>query len=202
VAPVEITASALKRILNYYQVMPYFPDFLYTYGPRNGNERESTRFSGFRTEKTLDNVKPALDIPTLNRSGKRYQICCTLKSTSRPAPEAGSDASKTPQTWRVRSAVIYHQFDIEYGTQFWIVGDPLQSLHELIQEHVHDKKSHGERFKTPLQSFKTSLEMLLHFFQWATDEWRWRVQFSEERVERIVSHGGALPPWPVPGDGY
>ncbi|KAK0743530.1 hypothetical protein B0T18DRAFT_439395 [Schizothecium vesticola] len=158
-------------MLSYYQVMPCFPDFLYSFGPKNGEERESSRFSGFRTEKTLQSIKPALVIPALNRSGKRYQLCCTLKSTSR--------------VWRIRSAVVYHQFDVDCGTQLWIIGDPIQGIQELVREHIHEKKNHKDKFDTPLQSFKTSLQMLLHYLQWATEDWRWRVQSAEEELQEI-----------------
>ena len=83
--------------------------------------------------------------------------------------------------------MIYHQFDIEYGTQLWIIGDPLQGIHELVQEHLHEKKNHADKFASPLQSFKTSLQMLLHYSQRATEDWRWRVQSAEEELEKIVS---------------
>ncbi|KAK4451108.1 hypothetical protein QBC34DRAFT_58067 [Podospora aff. communis PSN243] len=186
VAPIETTASALKRVLSYYQVMPYFPDFLYSFGPRNSDERESAGFSSFRTETTLQNVKPALDMPALKRSGRRFQFCATFKGISSVLFDNGH-GSKT-ETWRIRSAVIYHQFDIQYGTQLWIIGDPLQSIHGIVREHIHEQKDHAARFNTPLQSFKTSLEMLLHYSQWATEDWRWRVQFSEEEIHKSTQH--------------
>jgi hypothetical protein len=191
VAPIETTASALKRVLSYYQVMPYFPDFLYSFGPRNSDERESAGFSSFRTETTLQNAKPALEMPALKRSGRRFQFCATFKGTSSVSFDNGHD-SKTTQTWRIRSAVIYHQFDIQYGTQLWIIGDPLQSIHGIVREHIHEDKSHAARFNTPLKSFKTSLEMLLHYSQWATEDWRWRVQFSEEEIHKSASSNNSI----------
>ncbi|KAK5659158.1 hypothetical protein OQA88_1248 [Cercophora sp. LCS_1] len=183
VAPLEITPAALKRILAYYQVMPCFLDFLYTFGPKNAEERESTRFSGFRTEKTFRNTMPSMDIPALRRSGKRYQLCYTLKSI---ALKSEDDSSPINKTWRVRSAVFYHQFDIQYGTQLWIIGDPLQGIHDLVQEHIHEKKDQSARFGTPSQAFNTSLEMIVHYCRWASEEWRWHVQSSEEIVEKIT----------------
>lgn len=140
IAPIEVTSSALKRMLSYYQVMPYFPDFLYSFGPTNSDERESSRFSGCRTEKTLQTIKPALVLPALNRSGKRYQLCCTLKSTARSSVASGS-SPPAGKVWRIRSAVIYHQFDVDCGTQLWIIGDPLEGIQELIREHIHEKKN-------------------------------------------------------------
>lgn len=163
--------------------MPCFLDFLYTFGPKNGDERESTRFSGFRTEKEFRSVNPALEISALNRSGRRYQVCYTLKSVALKSVDERSMISKT---WRIRSAVIYHQFDIQNGTQLWIIGDPLQGIHDLVQEHVHEKKDHSARYGTCAQSFDSSLAMILHYAQWATEEWRWHVQSSEEIVDKIV----------------
>lgn len=82
--------------------------------------------------------------------------------------------------------MIYHQFDIENGKQLWIIGDPLHGIHELIQEHLHEKKNHADKFETPLQSFQTSLKMLLHCSQWATEDWRWRVQSAEEELQKTT----------------
>lgn len=164
--------------------MPYFPDFLYSFGPKNGEERESSRFSGFRTEKTLQKIKPELVLPALNRSGKRYQLCCTLKSTSRVDLGSGPSAVKI---WRIRSAVVYHQFDIDCGTQLWIIGDPIQGIQDLVREHIHEQKNHKDKFGSALQSFNTTLQMLLYYSQWATEDWRWRVQSAEEELQKIVS---------------
>lgn len=184
VAPLEITLAALKRVLSYYQVMPCFLDFLYIFGSKNGDKRESTRFSSFRTEKTFQNIHTALEIAPLRRSGKRYQLCYTLKSVTLKSVDKGSMINKT---WRVRSAAIYHQFDVQFGTQLWIIGDPLEGIQDLVREHVHEHKNHSARYGTAAQSFSSSLNMVLHYAQWATEEWRWHVESSEEIVYNIVS---------------
>ncbi|KAK0729526.1 hypothetical protein B0H67DRAFT_559020 [Lasiosphaeris hirsuta] len=200
VDPLEITPDALKRVLSYYQVMPCFPDFLYTFGAKNGDDREITRFSGFRTEKTFRNANAAMEIPALNRSGKTYQLCYTLKSVSLKPVTDGHLDPIINKAWRIRSAVIYHRFDIEYGTQLWIIGDPLEGIHEVVQEHIHEKKIHSARFGTTAQSFNTSLEMVLHYAQWATEEWRWHVQSSEDILEKITQHYAVVGPGPVEWD--
>ncbi|KAK1751005.1 hypothetical protein QBC47DRAFT_351783 [Echria macrotheca] len=190
VDPLEITPAALKRLLAYFQVFPSVLDFLYTFGPKNGGERESTHFSGFRTEKTFRNIQPALEIPALGRSGKRYQLCCTLKSV---ALKSVDEKAMINKTWRVRSAVIYHQFDIEKGTQLWILGDPLLGIHKLVQEHIHEQKNHSARFGTFEQAFNSSLQMMLHYAQWATEEWRWHIQSYEEIVDKITQYYVLIP---------
>ena len=97
------------------------------------------------------------------------------------------------KTWRIRSAVVYHQFDIQKGTQLWIIGDPLQGIHDLIQEHIHEDKNHSARYGTFAQCFKSSLDTHLLYAQWATEEWRWHVQSSEEIIDKIVKSYPAVP---------
>ncbi|KAK3392809.1 hypothetical protein B0H63DRAFT_2043 [Podospora didyma] len=185
VKPLELTQNALKRILSYHQVAPCLLDFLYCYGHADGTETESARFSGLRTEKTLRGSNPALNIPALNRSGRRYQMCYTLKGVDLKTADATGKAI-IDKTWRTRPALIHHQFDIEKGTQLWIIGDPLQGIQNLITEHIHEKKSHAARYGTFAQSFKSSLDSHLLYAQWACEGWRWHVQSLEEIFDKIT----------------
>jgi len=166
--------------------MPWFLDFLYCFGSKDGRDRDSTRFSCFRAEKTLRDVKAGLDIDALNRSGRRYQLCYTLKSVD-PKPESNKPDDLVNKAWRIRSAVVYHQFDVEKATQLWILGDPLQGFRDLIQEHLHEDKIHSNRYTNFAQSLKSSLDAHILYAQWATEPWIWHVQSSEEIIDRIVS---------------
>ncbi|CAJ2504351.1 Uu.00g117450.m01.CDS01 [Anthostomella pinea] len=182
--PLELTPAALQRILSYFQVMPSILNFLYAYGGRNGDDRE-LRFSGFRTEKTLADPNPGLVLDALNRSGKRYQMCYNLKTV------AVKDIDKSNlinMSWKIRQASVYHQFDVEKGTQSWIIGDPLETMNGLVREHIHEERSHAHRFGTIHQAFRTSIETHMVFTRWACEEWRWHIESSEEIIENITYH--------------
>ena len=51
-------------------------------------------------------------------------------------------------TWRIRPAIVHHQFDVQKGTQLWLIGDPLNGVHDIIREHVHEERKHGHRYGT------------------------------------------------------
>ncbi|KAI1339832.1 hypothetical protein F5Y15DRAFT_415751 [Xylariaceae sp. FL0016] len=184
IEPLELTPKTLQQILSYLQVMPAILDFLYCFGGRDGEDRE-LRFSGFRTEKTMARPNSGLVLNALNRSGKRFQMCYNLKTV---AVKEVDHNSLIDMTWKIRQAVIHHQFDIETGTQSWVIADPLGTMEELTREHIHGERNQADKFGTFIQSFQTSLETHLTFAGWAVEEWRWHIESSEGIIEKITSY--------------
>ncbi|KZL78222.1 hypothetical protein CT0861_07799 [Colletotrichum tofieldiae] len=165
----------LLRLMDFYQVMPQFLDFLHVYASHHGRDRE-LRFSGFRTDKTLVNPISGTAIHELGRSGRRYQLCFNLKTVS----------LKEQGDWKIRQAVFHHQFDVGQGTQLWIIGDPHAALKRHTAELFPEGKVYPTNFSTVQQGFKSSLEVHLDFAQWATSEWRWHILHLEERAEELT----------------
>jgi len=191
--PLEISPESLKRILTYFQVMPGFLDFLYVYGNPSGMDPE-LKFSSFRTDAITAEPRRGLVIDALNRSGRRFQVCYTLKSAEELVDEEveidkGNEKETTDKAWKIRHGIFHHQFDVGKGTQLWILGDQKLKLWDLSTSEIGKFNNHGKylrSFSTFSQSFKTSLEMHLLYSQWASVGWRWYICTSEERAHRLV----------------
>ncbi|KAK2061269.1 hypothetical protein LY76DRAFT_673542 [Colletotrichum caudatum] len=162
----------LLRLISFYQIMPQFSDFLHVYASRHGEDRE-LRFSGFRTDRVLANPVNGTVIPELGRSGRRYQLCFNLKTA---APKERGD-------WKIRQAVLHHQFDLGQGTQLWVIGDPHAALKSRIAGLFREGNTYPSSFSTVREGFRSSLEVHLDFAQWATSEWRWHILYLEEKTK-------------------
>ncbi|KAK1977648.1 hypothetical protein LZ30DRAFT_251940 [Colletotrichum cereale] len=166
----------LLRLMTFYQIMPQFSDFLHVYASHHGRDRE-LRFSGFRTDKVLENPVNGTVIPELGRSGRRYQLCFNLKTVS----------LKGHGDWKIRQAVLHHQFDLGQGTQLWIIGDPHATLKDRIAGLFPERKTYPTSFSTVQEGFGSSLEVHLDFAQWATSDWRWHILYLEEKAEEFTT---------------
>ncbi|KAK1845618.1 hypothetical protein CCHR01_11735 [Colletotrichum chrysophilum] len=175
VGPLKLHPRMLLRLMTFYQVMSQVLDFLYVYSSQHAEDRE-LRFSGFRTEKALANPDSSTIVPELGRSGRRYQLCLNLKTVA-PKPDGN---------WKIRQAIIYHQFDVGQGTQLWLIGDPHGILKKRVGELYHDSKLYPTSFSTVSQGFMSSLEVHLDFAEWAASEWRWHLLFLEDRAEELT----------------
>jgi hypothetical protein len=184
--PLRLTLNCCLRMLSYFQVMPSILDFLYVYGAKRGEDPE-LRFSGFKAEKTLTNPDPDLTIPALNRSGLGFQMCYNLKSVW-VKDKNETEGVIVNTSWKIRQAVIHHQFDLVKSTQLWILGDPRGSMHELMEHQFNEQsRENASKFESFSQSFKTSLDVHVTYARWAAEGWRWHVQWLEETIQRLVS---------------
>ena len=180
----RITRTMLLRILSYHQVMPSYIDMISIFGSQL-NAKE-LRFSGFREQTVLCNIPPQLQIPELGRSGKHFQICYHLKTANRTTP---ASTTRHEQKWSIRPAVFYHQFDVEYGTAVWIVTKgEVKDIKEQIQDITGVKGRPSDRaFGTTEECFRSSFSIHLFYCNWATETWRWYMQWLEYRVDLEVS---------------
>jgi hypothetical protein len=158
--------------------MPSFLDFVMSYGRHQ--HAQDFHFSGFRHESRLASADRGLEVPELGRSGRRIQLCYSLRSV-----EASSSQSKWP--WSVRQTASYHSFDMENGRSTWIVikGDPLmrERLTSATKSpHTADLRS----FKTLPNSLNSALATHLIFCDWSAENWRWYINFLEEQVQDIT----------------
>lgn len=164
--------------MSFHHVMPHYLDFLQVYASPHGEDQE-LHFSGFSTEKVLVNPVPGTDIPELGRSGRRFQLCYNLKAAA-PKDEHNEG------TWKIRQAVIHHQFDVGQGTQVWMIGDPHAAIKERIGDLYSDTNKYPTSFSDMGQSFRSSMHIHLVCARWAASEWKRNVKFLEKGAEDLV----------------
>ena len=182
-APLEACPEFLNRILTWHQVMPSFLDFLDAYGSKYSEDRE-IHFSSFRSEMSLGNPQAGLVMPEMNRSGNRYQICYNLKAV---VPKDEDPFGPVRQIWKIRQAAIYHQFDVEKGTQLWLLADPHAILKGRVEEVYHQDDNHKAAFSSPDAAFESSHNIHHLFCRWAEEGWKPHVQSMEQTVHALVS---------------
>ena len=172
----------LMRLLSYHQVMPRYLEFLFLFGQR-ANPHD-LRYSGFREQTSLELQTPGQKLPALRRSGKHYQLCYNLKSVGSSSPP---DTALTNQHWSIRHAAIYHQFDVEMGTTLWIITKGDLSLKKDVEEVTGpDGRPEDKSFSTPSQAFRSSLGIHALIAHWASNDWRWYLQWLEDSVDKEV----------------
>lgn len=163
--------------------MPCYLDFMCVFG-LSKSARE-LRFSGFRAQVLLKDPSPDSAIPDLGRSGRHFQMCYNLKGIAR-IPNGKS------MLWSIHQAAIYHQFDIEKGTTLWIVTKGNLDIKDRIKTLTgKDGRAEDKAFDTLEQCLKSSLAVHLLLCHWSTEDWRWYVQFLEDKIDDEV---GTLPP--------
>lgn len=185
-APLKLTRDALLRILCYYQVMPHYIDFLLVYGAEE--EDRELRFCGFRTKTTFVNPDAGEIIPSLNRSGRRYELCYNLKAVSL---KKLNEDRLINVAWKIRQYAVYHRFDLGTGCVLWIIADPREKVKKLIGEVMHEDTAPEDlKFDSMPDAFKSCLDTHLVLTQSTTEEWRWYIQSLEEAVDMLVSLRG------------
>ncbi|KAI4091311.1 MAG: hypothetical protein LQ344_004170 [Seirophora lacunosa] len=155
--------------------MPCYLDFMCVFG-LSKSARE-LRFSGFRAQVLLKDPSPDSAIPDLGRSGRHFQMCYNLKGIAR-IPNGKS------MLWSIHQAAIYHQFDIEKGTTLWIVTKGNLDIKDRIKTLTgKDGRAEDKAFDTLEQCLKSSLAVHLLLCHWSTEDWRWYVQFLEDKID-------------------
>ncbi|KAH8660172.1 hypothetical protein BX600DRAFT_513800 [Xylariales sp. PMI_506] len=179
----KITKRSLYRLLTYHQVTPDCIDFFDVYGDLDASNRE-LRYTGFRTEICI--AHPPLlgtDIPELNRSGRRYQICYNLKAVSKVRVESTEDNPRPTKEWKILQGVFIHHFDVETATQLWIFGDPHTTLRERIGSTMSEREDHKGKFKTATKCFTTTLTTHTQSAKWCAEGWHQHIIDLEKSIE-------------------
>lgn len=191
--PLNITRGMFSRILSYHQVNPNYINFCLCFGLEKNRPRDF-RFSGFRAQSFLTNPSQELDIPFRGRSGLHFQLSYNLR-----AIEVSSQPEALPKemTWARRQIAIHHQFDIVYGTSVWIVTSGRDTIKQRIQKLLPGTSpdldtSKAHKFATQADCLKTSLTVHSENCFWSVTQWRWYMQWLEERIEDLVSYSLCL----------
>lgn len=155
--------------------MVSFLDFIFPFGVQE--YLEDFYFSGLREETRLSSPATGLVIPALGRSGRDIRLCYNLKSVER--------SSDKHWPWSIRQTAVYHSFDVETGKAFWIMIKGNKLMKNRIQESTA-KDAIGspdlKRFGTSCEAFASSLATHLVLAEWSREEWRWYLNYLEERL--------------------
>lgn len=177
----KISRDMLTMCFTHFQVMPEFVTFLFPFGFQS--YAQDFYFSGFRHRiqlaehwrNTAPNARPV---------AKRFEICCNLKSVE------PSDSDE----WSIRHCAVHHSFDMKEVRTSWIIvkGD------ELMKRRIESATSHrgpheASDFKSMGRAFEASLEMHLIFCDWSAENWRWYINFLEDRFQNMTRRTFSAP---------
>ncbi|KAL2075032.1 hypothetical protein VTL71DRAFT_8812 [Oculimacula yallundae] len=181
-AKLTVTRNMASRILTYFQVMPNYIDFLSVFAVDFGEQVEAVelRFSGFRERVLLSTEARGVQLPCAGLTGQNFQLCYNLKCV---ALKYGS-GKREDWLWSPRQAVFHHQFDVGEGTTLWIIASARDELQYRFSDLTGSEgRSEDRAFKTPAESFISSLSVHLLLAQWATEDWRGYIRWLEQVLE-------------------
>ncbi|RDW57310.1 hypothetical protein BP5796_12760 [Coleophoma crateriformis] len=180
-SPLRVNRQILLRILSYHQVMPGYIDFLLVFGFQD--EPRDLRFSGFREQNLLNTPIRGPAVEMLGRSGRQFQLCYNLKAANCISL---AQTKVEHKVWSIRQAAIHHQFDIETGTSLWIVTKGDKEIKDRIEDLNGPIGQPEDRdFSSPEECFRRTLGVHMVYCNWATEDWRWYIQWLEE----VLDHG-------------
>ncbi|TVY76116.1 hypothetical protein LSUE1_G004244 [Lachnellula suecica] len=167
----KISRDMLMILLTHHQVMISFLDFIFPFGMQEFPE--DFYFSGLREETRLSQPATGLVISQLGRSGRDIRLCYNLKSVER----------SLDQHWPWEPFTI--PFDVEHGKAFWIIVKGSK----IIKKRIQDSTAPGavgpsdlKRFGSDCEAMASSLEAHLVLADWCDEEWRWYMNYLEERL--------------------
>lgn len=171
------TRQMLMLAFTYFQVTPEFLDFLFPFGRRA--RAQDLHFRGFRQQTRLSSSRQGLQIDELGWSGRDLQVCYNFKSVER-------SSSQVEWPWSIRHCAICHSFDVKHIRSTWIVvkGD------QLIQKRIVGATSQFgppefRNFHSIDRAFAASLAVHLVLCTWSVENWRWYINFFEEKFQEI-----------------
>jgi hypothetical protein len=176
----------LVAAFTHHQVMPAFLDFIFPFGMQE--YPQDFYFSGLREETMLQSPPGGLVVPKLGRSGREIRMCYNLKSVE-------TSQSNKEWPWSIRQTAVYHTFDVETGKSFWVVVKGS----ERIKNRIQAATAKGSTGPTDLKSFGSSAQALastlathLVFCDWCDEEWRWYLNYLENRLQDATRRALAI----------
>lgn len=181
----KISRKMLVAAWTHHQVMVSFLDFIFPFGMQE--YLEDFYFSGLREETRLSSPATGLVIPELGRSGRDIRLCYNLKSVER--------SSDKHWPWSIRQTAVYHSFDVENGTAFWIMVKGSTLMKKRIQESTAKNAVRPldlNRFGSNCEAFASALATHLVLADWCVEEWRWYLNYLEERLHTATRRATAI----------
>ena len=167
----------LNLVLSYHQVLPDFIDFLIPFGKQRG--AHDFHFTCLRQRTRLSTRSQGLSIPELGWSGRDIQLCYNLKSV-----EYSKESEDNP--WSIRHCAVSHTFDVENARTSWI----LIKGNDLMQQRITQASSvrglpELREVDSLDKAFAASLVVHTILCDWAAEDWRWYINFLEEKFKPI-----------------
>lgn len=177
----KVSREMLTLCLTYFQVMPEFVDFLFSFGLQS--YAQDFYFSGFRQRTQLAEHWQHT-APNTRLLDRRFQICYNLKSVE---PSDSDD-------WSIRNCAIYHSFHVKEVRTSWIIVKGDELMKRRVEAATSDRGAHEpSAFKSMGSAFKTSLEMHLIFCDWSAEKWRWYINSLEDSFQRMTRRTHSAP---------
>ena len=162
--------------LTYHQVAPEFLEYIFAFGWQE--YQDDFHFSGFRESTRLLASERGLNIPALGRSGQDFRLCYALKS----AEESNQESSP----WSIRQTATYHSFEVDTGKMFWIFVKGNEVIRDRVQQSTKSTELRNDRIESTAGAFALTLETHLLMCEWATESWRWYINFLERKLQDLT----------------
>jgi hypothetical protein len=173
-------------VLTHHQVTPAFLDFIFPFGMQE--YPQDFYFSGLREETMLKSPPGGLVVPILGRSGREIRVCYNLKSV-----ETLPNNKEWP--WSIRQTAVYHSFDVETGKSFWIIVKGNERIRNRIQAETAKESTDPtdlKSFGSVGQAFASALATHLVLCNWCDEEWRWYLNYLENRLQDATRRALAI----------
>ena len=171
--PLGCSREQLAFLFTYYQVMPSFLDFVFTFRHRS----RPVDHAIFRQESYLDVDSPTFRLNAPARSGFQIQHAFNLLSVER-----AKDKNEAHQ-WPLRQVALYHSFDVQNGRTVWIF---LKGNNEMLARIRKARKTHRDLkpsgINSPESSFAASLQIHNILVDWCADSWAQYIDNLEDDV--------------------
>lgn len=179
----------MLEIFSFNQVMPGYLDLIFLFGKEIGPN--DLKFSAFREQTALKT--PPIGLDDLRRSGQKYELCYNLKIVApKDIPASASLGLPGRTEWSVRQAGVFHKFDVRLGTTFWTFTKGSLDVEERFKEVTdQDDRPQDRSFDTATTAFRSSLAIHAMMIHWASESWRWYLQWLDKAIEeetgRLIS---------------
>ena len=172
----QTTREMLMLCFTYFQVMPEFVDFLFSFGYQS--HAQDTHFSGFHQRTHLSERGQKLENVKLGSSNYSFKICYNLKSVERAGPN--------PRDWSMRHCAVHHSFDLIQVRVAWVVIKSNEVMKDRIEQTTSDGGSQGvSSFTSVDNAFAAALQTHLMVCEWSTEQWRWYINYLEDEFQKF-----------------
>lgn len=180
-AKLSASQDMLTRLLTYHQVpIEYVNSLMILFGQREGSS--DLNYRSFWHKLSFGLPVTALEISSLGRSGRHYEMCFNLKGVeeTKLADPDIEDVNK----WSIRHAAVYHKFDVNTGKAVWYITQAGHRLRQCIKDATNDpQRREATSFDEPTVAYRSSLEAHLILSQWASQSWWTYLQDLETALE-------------------
>ena len=179
-----LTRQMCCLVFSYHQVLAEYLDFLFPFGQQM--YQRDFHFAGFRDNLDLVGSDQSRCISTLGRSGIDIAVTYSLFSVEEKKRQEGFP-------WSIRRASLYHSFDLKTARAVWIVTKGNHLLESRIKSTTARAVSETVAFSNLRLALASSLATHVLVCEWASENWRWYINFLEQELQSPTRHIGSVP---------